>query len=167
MKKLGLIAALFALAVPALGQVDAKLEKEMRASYNRVIAAMKKKDVKGVMAEMTSDATMTEMGRKMSRAEMEAMLKQQMPAMDVQSATIKFSKLTAKGNTANAEYTETMKVKVPGPSGKPGLMESVAKYRGAFKKVGGVWKMHSSELIGTPKMKMNGKPFNPMGAPPK
>jgi ketosteroid isomerase-like protein len=165
MKRIGLIAALFALAMPALGQVDAKVEKALQAGYKKVIAAMKKKDIKGVMAELTPDATMTEMGRTMNRAEMEAMLKQQLPMMDLQSASIKFSKLTAKGNTASGEYTEIMKAKVPGPDGKKGLMESVAKYKGSFKKVGGVWKMHSSETIGTPKMKMNGKPFNPTAGP--
>jgi ketosteroid isomerase-like protein len=166
MKRLGLVAALIAIAVPALGQVDAKVEKELLAGYGKVVAALKKKDAKGVVAYMTPNATMKQMGQTMTRAQFEPMLKQQIQMVDVQSASIKFSKLVAKGDTANAEYTEYVKAKTKTPDGKGALMEMVSKYKGTFKKMGGEWKLHSSETIGAPKMTMNGKPMNP-GAPPK
>ena len=167
MRRLLLSAAALMLVLPAAAQVDAKLEKEIRASYNKVVAALKRKDVKAVMSQMTPNATMKEMGRTMTRAEFEQTLKQQIPMMDVQSAAVKFSKLSRKGDTANAEYTETMKAKLKTPDGRTALMEGVAKYRAVFKKAGSDWKMHFSETVGQPKMKVNGKPFNPGGGAPR
>jgi ketosteroid isomerase-like protein len=166
MRRWALAVALAAIAVPAVGQVDTKLAKEMKASYNRVISAMKRKDVKAVMAEMTPDCTMKEMGQTITAKEFEPMLTQQIQMMDLQTSEIKFSKLSGKGNAAKGEYTESMKAKMKTPDGKTGIFTSLAKYRATFKKMGGKWKLHYSEAVGTPKMTLNGKPFNPMAAAP-
>ena len=160
MKRLALVAALVAVTVPVLGQVDKKVEKELQSGYAKVIAAIKKKDANAVMKSMTADATMTEMGRKMTRKEFEPMLREQIKSVDVQSSTIKFSKVTAKGGTANAEYTETMKGKMKTPDGKTAQLESTSKYKAVFKTVGGEWKLKSSETIGSPEVKLDGKPVN-------
>lgn len=166
MKRLGIIAVLAMFALPALGQIDAKVEKELQASYKKVVAAIKKKDVKAIMNHMTPDATMTEMGHKMTRAEFEPMLKQRIPMLDLQSSTIKFTKVTAKGDLATTEYTETMTAKMKTPDGKSGLLESASKSKTTFKKIGGDWKMKDSVTIGTPTMKLDGKAMNmPTGAP--
>ncbi len=153
-------------AVPVLAQVDHKAEKELEAGYQKIVAMMKKKDVKGVMSMLTPDATMTEMGKTMTRAEFEPMLKQQFAGMQIESANIKFTKLSVKGNLAESEYTELMKAKVAGPNGKTANMGMKSRYKGTFKKMGGAWKLHRSETLGMPEMTMNGKPFNP-AAPAK
>src|SRR5207249_829765 len=95
MRRLSILIVLAALAAPAFGQVDKKVAKELQAGYAKVIAAIKKKDIKGVMSHMTADVTMKEMGQTMNRAQSEAMMKQQMPMMDLQSSTITFSKVSA------------------------------------------------------------------------
>src|SRR5689334_19935516 len=109
MKRLAIIAALASLVVPAFAQLDKKVEKELRVDYAKMVAAMKKKDVNGVLGMMTPDATMKEMGRTMTRKEFEPMLKQQIQMLNVTSSEIKFSKVAAKGDTADTEYVETMK----------------------------------------------------------
>jgi ketosteroid isomerase-like protein len=153
--------AVLALAAPAFGQVDAKVEKELQASYAKLVAAMKKKDVKGVIDRMTPDAKMKEGKRIVTRAQLESQLNMQLGMMDLQSSQLKFTKLAAKGDTAKSEYTETMKMKVQFPGDKePAIMTSTGKYRTTFKKVGGDWKMQYSENVGAPKMLKNGKPFS-------
>jgi len=166
MKRAFLALALAAMTVPALAQVDAKAAKEIRVAYDKVVAALKKKDVKTVMSMMTPDVKMKEMGRTMTRAEFEPMMAQQLQMMELQSADIKFSKLAVRGNTAQAEYRETMRAKLKMPDGKSGQLHSVANYKSTFKKMGGQWKLHYSETLGTPKMTLNGKPFDP-NAPPQ
>jgi ketosteroid isomerase-like protein len=156
-------AAAALLALPALAQVDKATEKELRASYGKVIAAMKKKDAKGVVAQMTPDATMKEMGQTLTRAQFESMLPQQLAMIDVQSADIAFSRLTVKNGLANADYTETMKAKLKSPDGKSSNLETVAKYHSVFKKMGSEWKIKSSEMIGKPDVKVNGKPMTMQG----
>jgi ketosteroid isomerase-like protein len=165
MRRFGIAACLLILAGPVLAQVDKKAEKELLAGYQQIITAMKNKDLKAVMAKMTPDATMIENGRTMTRAQFEPILKQQMGMMKLQSASIKFSKVVVKGNLANTVYAEQMTAMIPGPDGKPATVAVRSNYTGTFKKVGGDWKMHRSETVGTPTMTMNGKPFNP-GAPP-
>jgi ketosteroid isomerase-like protein len=166
MKRLALAVCLLALSGVAMAQVDKKAEKELQAGYGQIIAAMKKGDVKAVMNKMTPDATMVEAGQTMTRAQFEPLLKQQMAMMTLQSASIKFSKLVVKGNVADTEYAESMTAKVKTPDGKTSNMSMKSKYKGTFKKIGGDWKMHRSETVGTPEILMNGKPFNP-AAPPK
>lgn len=164
MKRLAIFVALASLVVPAFAQVDKKVEKEIRADYVRMVTAMKKKDVNGVLGMMTPDATMKEMGRTMTRKEFEPMLKQQIQMLNVTSADIKFSKIAAKGDMADTVYVETIKGSMKTPDGKTATMEQVAKNKTSFKKVGGHWKMKDSETIGTPAIKINGKPF-PAGGP--
>jgi ketosteroid isomerase-like protein len=166
MRRFSLVAALLAFGVPALAQVDAKVEKELQTAYKSIVTAMKKKDVPGLMKHMTEDATMTEGGRTLKRAEFEPFVRQQIQLMDVKSSKLKFTKVVAKDGTAKTEYIETMAANMQVPGAKPSLMETVAKYRTTFKKVDGEWKMKSSETIGSPKVKMNGKPFKFPTAPP-
>ena len=165
MKRFALVAAALAMAAPAFGQVDKKVEKELQASYKTLVAQLKKKDISGVMNHMTADATLTENNHKMTRAEFETVLKSQIHMMDLQSSSIKFTKLTAKNGIAKGEYVETAKAKITPPGGKVSLMESVTRYRATFKKVGKVWKLHSSANVGQPKMTMDGQPFDPTAPP--
>ena len=166
MRQFAVAACLLVVAGSAFAQVDKKAEKELLAGYNQIISAMKKKNTKAVMSKMTPDATMIEAGQTMTRAQFEPMLKQQLAIMDLQSASIKFSKLAVKGNVADTEYTEQMTAKVKTPDGKVSNLAMKSKYKGTFKKVGGDWKLHRTETIGKPESTLNGKPFNPT-APPK
>ncbi len=164
MKRLGLVAVLLSLAAPVFAQVDAKVEKELQASYKKVNAMLKKKDITGVMSMMTPDATTKEMGETKTRAQFEQSLKQNIAGLDLQSASIKFKKVVVKGGLAMTDYTEAVKATMVGPDGKPNKMEITSVYKTTFKKVGGDWKMHRSETLGTPVIRLNGKPFN-LGAP--
>ena len=166
MRKAILTIALLAFAAPIFAQVDHKVEKELQASYGKVIAAIKKKDVKTVMSLMTPDATMKEMGQTMKRDQFEAMFTQQIKVLELESSTLTFSKVAAKGNVATTEYVENTHAKMPGPDGKPAKYVIKTNYKTIFKKIGGDWKMHKSESVGMPIMTVNGKPFNPQ-APKK
>ncbi len=167
MKRLGLIAALLALAAPSFAQVDAKVSKELQVGYAKMIGKLKSKDVKGMMTMVTKDAVIKEMGQTMTRDQFEANVKQQLGMMEFISASIKFQKLTVKNGVATTEHTETVKFKMPGGAdGKLAVMDMVAKYKATFKNVGGDWKLHRSEGIGMPEMKMNGKAVNPMTMQP-
>jgi ketosteroid isomerase-like protein len=162
MKRFSMILAAVALSaalVPACAQVDAKAKGELLAAYGKVVAALKKKDLKTLMSMITPDAVMKEAGQTMNRAQFEATMKQQLPMMDLVSAKMNITKLVVKGDTASAEYTEDAVAMMTGaPGGKKQKYEMSTKYKGTFKKVGGEWKMRTSETVGQPKILIDGKP---------
>lgn len=156
MKRLTMLlgaAALAAVIAPATAQVDKKAKDELMAGYAKIVAALKKKDVKSIVSQMTPDVVIKENGQTMNKAQFEAMLKQQLPMMELVSSKINFTKVVVKGDTANAEWTEDAVASVPGQDGKKSKMSMKSKYKGSFKKIGGDWKMHTSESIGAPEMK--------------
>ncbi|MEP6754605.1 MAG: nuclear transport factor 2 family protein [Chthonomonadales bacterium] len=167
MRKLLFVLGAIVVSTSALAQVDKKVEKELQAAHLKVMAALKKKDVKGVTNSMTDDAVMKEMGQTMNKKQFETMLTTNLGMIDIVSADVKFSKLVVKGNVATTEYVENSKVKVKNPSGKTSLMATESKYKTTFKKIGGDWKMAMSEEVGMPKMMMDGKPFDPTVPAPK
>ena len=157
MRKSILAVALLVVSLPVFGQIDKKAEKELLVSYQKVVTALKKKDVKAVMSMMTPDATATEMGQTMNRAQFEQMLKQSLGMMEFESMSVKFTKVVVKRDIADTEYTEIAKSKIKGPDGKVSMTEMVSKYKTTFQKIGNDWKMKASTTLGQPEMKVDGK----------
>ena len=161
-----LVIAILSLSTPMFAQIDAKVERELQSSYAKVIVAMKKKDVKGIMNMMTLDATFNEIGQKMTRDKFEQQLTTSIKTTQFESSLLIFSKIVVNSGVAHTEYTEFAKVKMPGMDGKTANFEMKTKYKSTFKKIGKDWKMQYNETVGTPEVKMNGKPVK-MGVPQK
>ncbi len=163
MHKSFMVLVTLVLASPVLAQVDHKAEKEILRSYEKVVSALKKKDIKGIMSMMAPDIKIIEMGQTMNRAQFEANLKAQLPQIEFQKSKVTFSKLIVKGNVAATELTEAVQIKAKGPDGKLSLIDMKRNYKSEFQKIGTVWMMKSSESIGLPEILVNGK----KPAPPK
>lgn len=159
------------LAAAALGTAplaradDAAVRKELQTQYDRLIQAMKAKDINGVMSVAAPGFTekqpgMPAMNAAQAKAAMEEDFKM---TKSLDSASMKVVKVSVKGNTAVA----TTDYKMAGTglmNGKEHKMTDRGTSRDTWVKTPQGWKVKSVVFVQSHPM-MDGRPMT-MGAPP-
>src|SRR5437763_13167322 len=94
-------AAMIVCSITVASADDKAVRKEIDAGYKKLIAAMKAKDVEGIMALGTADFTYKQGKMKMTGEQMKASMQQQFAVTkSVDKMTMAIDKLTVKGNSA-------------------------------------------------------------------
>lgn len=167
-----LCAAGFVAAAIVASADDAAVKKALDAKYDAFGKAFlaKKADVIGKMT--TPDFTYTPFGQKAMNAKQTiALLKQQMAMLPSEGGTVttKITKLTVKGNTAVAETTGEMTMKMTDPQKNDHTMVAKGTSVDTWRKVGSDWKM-CKIVEKSSEMTIDGQKFDPTapggGAPP-
>lgn len=175
--KLGTITALgltLMTGACAISQADdAAVRKEIQAGYDKLCAAMKSKNIDGVMKMGTKDFSYTEKGQTMGGEQMKQMMQQQFAAMkSCDKMVMKIDKLTVKGNTATVMSSSEGVMTIGGADGKTHKMADKNTSKDTWVKTPEGWKCKNVTVL-TDKMTMDGKPFDPSAmagggsAPPK
>src|SRR5688572_17601366 len=157
-------AALFFTVSPATADTKSDIQKV----YNKLCAAMKKGDMKTLMASGTSDFKMKEMGVTKNaeevRKEMQGMFAS---GFKINKCVMTVKSVKLKGNTATVKTVSHTDALMPGgPGGKKMHMVGDGVSRDILVKTRQGWKFKFAETLSN-KMTMDGKPFDPsMMAPP-
>jgi hypothetical protein len=133
---------------------DAAVRKELTALFSRFAAAFKKKDVKTALSFFAPEYSAKEMGRTVTRADVEKQMNQAMANLkSIESLSWDIQKLTVKGNTATVEARETMNATVVdnlgnlGPKGQTHKIGDVERTRDVFVKTPQGWLLKQSETL--------------------
>jgi ketosteroid isomerase-like protein len=165
----GIILTMCALAPGA--RADDK--SEIRAVIGQVTSAMKKKDIKALMATGTDDfSTKMSNGQTLTGKQAEAMMKEQFAMMkSIDEVTMKCDKITVKGKSAEVLCSSKMSavlVDAKGQMGKAGAkhkMVSTGTSKVDLVKGKKGWKVKYVEDL-TENTTMDGKKMSPGGPPP-
>jgi len=172
MRRLSIGSTLIALGslTLATSHVRADDKADITALYGKLTAAMKAKDIKGVMATGTPDFTMKEASGKVYNAKDAAtMMDSQFKMMkSVDEVKMTPKTISIKGKTAVVMGDFVMKVVMTGPDGKDHKFAGTGLTKDTFVKTPKGWLVKSTETV-KESMMMDGKPFDPAaagGAPP-
>ncbi len=149
---------------------DKAVRKEIEAGYKKLSAAMKAKDINGIMALGTVDFSMKQPGRPAQNGEqVKKEMEQNFAMAKSMSMSTKVKKLNVKGDTATAMTEMTGRMTMVdtqgmfGPKGKTHKMSDAGTSKDIWAKTPIGWKVKSVEVL-TYKATMDGKPFDPMKA---
>ena len=156
---LGLISALLSLAVvSSAADTAAEARKQIQASYNRENAAAVRKDTSGVVANMTSDYTSTDLrGQKVTVEQ----IRQALPSMFASAVSIKarskITGLTLKGTQADVVVNEHAEIVLVNPrTRKRSKLVVDEVYQTLWVKADGAWKKKRSKTLSS-KQLLDGK----------
>lgn len=138
---------------------------DIEALYAKISAAMKAKNTKAIYALGTSDFVTKEQGVTMNAKDSAKMMEEQFKSMKkIHQCTMKASKITIKGTNAVVINDSTFDATTSGPDGKSHKMVMIGSSKDTLVKTKKGWLFKSVEML-TAKMTMDGKPYNPSGAP--
>lgn len=160
-----LTAAWLALAVAAgaFAANDAAARKAIEANYNKACAAIKRKDIKFLMSQMTPDCTAKlANGQVMGTKEIEASMKAQFGFIkSVKSVSVTIITLNIAGNSAVAAVRSRLQFVVLDPRNKKKHdVEIMGNYKDTWVKTAKGWKTKRSEVVAE-RMRRDGKIFDP------
>lgn len=158
-----LLAVSVALSSGSAARADDK--SDINALYTKIEAAMKAKNVKGIMALGTPDFVTIDHGQKMDAKQSAAMMEQQFKMIkSFDSLKMKLSKIDIKGKNAVATTTYSFNGDITGPDGKQHKMADKGVTKDILVKTPKGWLFKSSETI-SQHPTMDGKPVPTPGAP--
>lgn len=136
-------------------------KSEIDAFFKKYEAAYKKKDLKAIFGQMTSDFTYKDLkGTVHKRAQVqETMTKQFAATKSVDVIKTELSNLVANGSTVTITCKSYTKVKVIDQNKKEHTIESTGVTNDVLVKQGGVWKVKSVEEKSR-NSKLDGKSMN-------
>lgn len=149
----------FVALTPFSAYADAK--SEIKANYDKIIAAMKKRDEKVMMSMLTKDFVFVAQGNKLTRTQFEQQLKMQLGLkLNIDSITMSFSSFSASGNKATTSYVTQMKARFPKSksTGKESKLDTKVTAKDTWIKSGKVWLIQKMESV-KDDTKIDGKPF--------
>jgi ketosteroid isomerase-like protein len=161
------LSALLAAAALSLPVVSARADdkSDIHALYGKILAAMKAKDTKAIMALGTPDFVSIDHGTKMNAQQTAQMMDMQFKMMkSMDSMKMNVEKLDIKGKNAAATTNYAFKVKMTGQDGKLHTISDSGITKDTLVKTGKGWLFKTQETISQHSM-MDGKPM-PMPAPP-
>jgi hypothetical protein len=146
---------------------DATARKELQAAYDRIVAAYKARDVKGIMAVCTGDYTGRLVnGKTVTRDQQEAIWKQHIDrwtSLREFSATIGKAAIRSDRATVTADWRIT--AIFTDPQGKGHLLRYQGSSRDDWLRTTEGWKVQRSEDL-TEQVTVDGKPLNVPAAAP-
>lgn len=158
MKRLSFVVGVVALTAI----VGADPKSELTATYAKMEAALKAKDLAGVMKFFSNDFTWIDAkGTKSNKAQIEAQMKLQMSAIQkVHRATTKILKLTPKDGTqvARTEGVFEADLKLNPQATKPSRFKSVSITEDTWVKSQTGWGLRQVKTV-KETMTLDGKPF--------
>ncbi|HLK55213.1 MAG TPA: nuclear transport factor 2 family protein [Chthonomonadaceae bacterium] len=141
------IVALIMIVTGVRAEEDAAVKKELTAQYQKMLAAFKAKDVKGLLAPATMDLTMKlPSGRIFTRTQLEDMYKKQF--VNTRSVVVgknEIAKLEVKGDQA----ITTMKAKwviIANQGGRYRTFDSTEEGRDTWVKTTSGWRLKTEEI---------------------
>jgi len=161
------LSALLAAAALSLSVVAARADdkSDIHALYGKILAAMKAKDTKAIMALGTPDFYSVDHGMRMDAKQTAQMMDMQFKMMkSMDSMKMNVDKLDIKGKNAVAMTSYSFSGKMTGQDGKLHTMSDSGVTKDTLVKSAKGWLFKSTETISSHPM-MDGKPM-PMGAPP-
>lgn len=175
MRKWFVVPILAALALPLAAVADdaASVKKQIEANFAKTMAAFKKHDIKGVMANTADDFEgVGETGQKIDRKAMQAQMQGYMDTTKkVNSSKYTVSDMKVAGNKATGKTTFLLDAVVTdaqgtmGPKGKTHHLQVEEHTTVTWTKAGKTWMTSKEAPAGMPKMIVDGKAFNPMAPP--
>jgi len=163
-------AAILAVSVTGVARADDK--KEIEAGYKKLENAIISRSVDGVMSVGTPDFSMKMGGMVMSAQQVKSQMKMNFDMMKTAPKfTMTIRTMDIKKNSAEVLSTGIMSadiVDTPGMFGKKGSKHKLTDEqtsKDTWVKTGNSWKMKVTETV-SEKMTLDGKPYNPAGAPP-
>lgn len=164
-RNLILLSAATVLLSAAAAADDKSARKEVDAAYRKLEAAIKAKNIDGVLKLSTLDFTMKQPGKKPQNAEQvkAAMMQEFAMAKSVDEVKMTVTKFTVTGYTAEATTSGKMSLSMYGQQGKTNKLVDLSTTKDTWVKGADGWKIKSVDVI-TDKMTLDGKPFDPSAA---
>jgi ketosteroid isomerase-like protein len=163
------LVALVALNVAPAGADQATAKRDIQAVYNKIAAAMKRKDIDAIAATGTKDFKSIAGGQSMNGEQSLAIVKQELAALNViKSVRMDMVSIKFTGDNAAETVMRSRVVAAVSRKGKTHTLVSTGSSHDHWVKTPDKgWLLQSVEDMPGATMTLDGKPYNPAALPGK
>ncbi len=143
------LSLLLVVVTVRIALADKRAERQIRAEYDKTVLYTRKKNVEGLLRQMTPDFLYkTKRGEILNKQVVEAMMRAQYAQIQsVDKRTTRIQKMEIKGNTARVTTKEEMVVTIVDPQGKTHKVASKATTQDTWVKTPQGWKVKMTEVL--------------------
>jgi ketosteroid isomerase-like protein len=140
---------------------DASVQKEVQATCDKIVAALKSKDAKSVLSHYAADYMGKRLdGTTVTREQLQSQLEQQLGAVKVfKQVSLKIDKVASSGSEATGTATINLALTITGDDGADHEVTSKRTSKQTWTKTDTGWKLKRSEEL-TQEQTVDGQPGN-------